>query len=76
MDKCSICERVFGTKQIDGVGVLQTFKSYTVDFRLKQFRKVPLDASPEFIDFDSPKGEQLGSEMHEVAVNELSKRYS
>lgn len=75
MDRCWMCEAVYGTKQIDGVGVLQTFKGYTVDFRLKQFRKVPLDALPEFIDFDSPEGEKVCREMHEEAVKKLNKEF-
>lgn len=70
-----MCEGVFGTKQLDGVGQLQTFKGYTVDFRLKQFRNIPLDALPEFIDFDSPEGEKLCTEMHEEAVKTLNKRF-
>ncbi len=72
MDGCWMCEAVFGTKEINGVGVLQTFKGYTVDFRLKQFRKVPRDALPVFIDFDSPEGEVLCTGMHEVAVKQLN----
>ena len=35
---------------------LPTFKGYTVDTRLKQFRKMILGQMPEFIEFDSPKG--------------------
>ena len=74
MYRCAICERIFGPKEIDGIGQLQTFKGYTVDFRLKQFRKIPPDALPEFIDFDSPAGEKLCNEMHEEAVKRLNER--
>ena len=37
--------------------ILPTFRGYTVDVRLEEFRKV----APKlvFIDFDSPKGERL-----------------
>jgi hypothetical protein len=75
MDRCWMCEGVFGTKEINGVGQLQTFNGYTVDFRLKQFRKIPMDTLPEFIDFDSPEGEKLCNAMHEEAVKELNKRF-
>ena len=74
MDRCWMCEGVFGPKEINGVRELQTFKGYTVDFKLRQFRKVPLDALPEFIEFDSPEGQELCAEMHEEAINELNKR--
>lgn len=74
MDTCWICEGVFGTKEIDGIGHLQTFKGYTVDFKLKEFRKIPPDALSEFIDFDSPTGEKLCYEMHEEAVGQLNER--
>lgn len=39
--------------------MLPTFKGYTVDERLREFRQVPYDDMPEFINFDSPKGEKL-----------------
>ncbi|MAH51505.1 hypothetical protein CMI37_37160 [Candidatus Pacearchaeota archaeon] len=42
---------------------LPTFKGYTRDDRLRQFRKVTFDKKGEpsikFIDFDSPKGRRL-----------------
>ncbi len=75
MDRCWMCEGVFGSKEIDGVGRLQTFKGYTVDFRLKEFRKIPLSALPVFIDFDSPEGEKLCNEMHEAAIKRLNKQF-
>lgn len=45
-----------GAKQAEQ---LPTFKGYTVDMRLRQFRKADFPRPMEFIDFDSPKGEQL-----------------
>jgi hypothetical protein len=72
MQSCWMCERVFGPKEVNGVRELQTFKGYTVDFRLRQFRKVPLDAWPEFIEFDSPEGQELCDEMHEAAIQHLN----
>lgn len=44
---------------------LPTFKGYTIDPRLKQFRKVIPQESIEFIDFDSEKGQELLDEMRE-----------
>ena len=47
--------------------VLPTFKGYTVDYRLKEFRRVDMSThsmdSIEFIPFDSPKGRKLLKEM-------------
>ncbi len=46
------------------VVALPTFKGYTVDFRLKEFRKVDMSIpSIEFIPFDSPKGRELLKEL-------------
>ncbi len=39
--------------------ILPTFKGYTIDIRLKQFRKIRQGAKIRFIDFDSPKGDKL-----------------
>ena len=72
MDRCWLCDCVYGTKDRNGVGHLQTFQGYTVDFRLKQFRKVTVDALPEFIDFDSPEGQQLCTAMHDAAIKQLT----
>ena len=47
---------------------LPTFRGYTVDKRLKQFRKVTgIDGKRkiEFIEFDSPEGFDLLEEMRE-----------
>src|SRR5258708_30283006 len=64
MYRCDICESVFGPKAIAaGVSQLQTFNGYTVDFPLRQFRSLPRDARPQFIDFDSSKGLQLWSSV-------------
>ncbi|MDP2654358.1 MAG: hypothetical protein Q8Q08_10045 [Candidatus Omnitrophota bacterium] len=42
---------------------LPTFKGYTVDARLKQFRRVDPLWGMEFIDFDTPQGEALLEEL-------------
>ena len=45
---------------------LPTFKGYSVDEKLKQFRKVDKEKpSIEFVDFDSKKGQQLLEEYEE-----------
>jgi hypothetical protein len=44
-----------------GIRILPVFRGYTVDFRLREFRRVPKDhgMNIEFIPFDSPKGQTL-----------------
>jgi hypothetical protein len=72
MSSCAFCESVFGPKAIGaGIRQLQTFHGYTVDFQLREFRCLPKDTGPEFIDFDSLKGMQLCAVMHEAAINQL-----
>jgi hypothetical protein len=46
---------------------LPTFNGYTVDARLRQFRKVERGDSPklEFINFDSEEGQGLLEEVRE-----------
>lgn len=41
------------------MNILPTFKGYTVDERLKEFRKVKYGEIPEFISFESNKGKKL-----------------
>ncbi len=54
--------------------ILPTFKGYTVDERLKEFRKVPYDKLPEFISFESKKGSQLLTEYRaEQCIKLLTK---
>ena len=42
---------------------LPVFRGYTVDIRLREFRKIELDKLPEFITFTSNKGSKLFSEF-------------
>ena len=42
---------------------LPTFRGYTVDRRLGQFRKVKRGEALEFIDFASPRGRELLAEL-------------
>ena len=51
---------------------LQTYKDYTVDYRLRQFRRCKggweNHGAIEFIDFKSEEGEQLLAEMLNQAL--------
>jgi hypothetical protein len=49
---------------------LPTIDGYTIDVRLKEFRKMNLGEEPEFISFDSEKGQELLKEYY----NELDKK--
>ena len=41
------------------INILPTFEGYTVDIRLKEFRKVDPQKGLEFIPFDSLQGDRL-----------------
>ena len=45
---------------------LPVFKGYTVDLRLQEFRKVPLNDLPEFIPLLSDKGARLFNEFRQT----------
>jgi len=45
---------------------LPEFKGYTVDVRLREFRKMILGKTPEFISFDSPQGQTLWAEFQKA----------
>ena len=49
---------------MEGPAVLQVFKEYTVDYRLGEFRRIAWDAEPEWIPFDSDRGQELIAQMH------------
>ncbi len=48
--------------------LLPTYKGYTVDFRLRQFRKADYGKPLVFIDFESPRGQRLLSEYMKKAT--------
>jgi hypothetical protein len=56
---------------------LQTFKDYTVDYRMKQFRRCEggweNHGMIEFIEFDSEKGDGILCEMIRSGVLDYSK---
>jgi hypothetical protein len=71
---CELCQRAYEPEEINGVRKLKEFKGYTVDIRLKEFRRVKLGYDEvykqatteiEYISFDSPKGKKLLAQMHE-----------
>jgi hypothetical protein len=45
------------------VTILPAFKGYTVDLRLKEFRRAIPNVTLEFIPFESPKGQKLLEEL-------------
>jgi hypothetical protein len=71
----NVCERVFGARELTpgGARMLQTFKGYTVDFRLREFRKFPKTKPPEFISFRSNEGADLVDEMYEAAIRKVKR---
>ncbi|MDE2026475.1 MAG: hypothetical protein KGJ07_08355 [Patescibacteria group bacterium] len=61
---CETCQKTFEPKERNGVRTLQVFHGFTVDVRLKQFRKIEVGQELEFIDFDSSLGQELLQYMH------------
>lgn len=57
---------IFNKKGAAMVTKLPTFKGYTVDFRLREFRKAIPDRCLEFVAFDSKKGKRLLTEMSKL----------
>jgi len=57
------------------IRILPVFKGYTVDMRLQEFRKVPLNDLPEFVPFLSDKGARLFYEFKQTdeGRNELNR---
>ena len=54
------------------ITVLPTFKGYTVDMRLKEFRRAIPDVTLEFIPFNSPEGKKLLEELKSFAQEIIS----
>ena len=55
----------------DGIYQLPTFKGYTVDMRLNEFRKANSGENIEFVPFDSPKGKELLGRLKTFAMEVL-----
>ncbi len=67
---CEICQKAYEPEEIKGVRKLKEFNGYTVDLRLKQFRKVEYGLpSIDFIEFSSPEGQTILQEMHKSILN-------
>ena len=71
---CELCQLAYEPEEVNGVRRLKTFQRYTVDLRLKEFRKVRVanyrngvyeDRYIKCVPFDSPKGKTLLAHMHE-----------
>lgn len=45
------------------LGKLPVYKGYTIDYRCKEFRKINWGELPEWIPFDSDKGDRLLCEL-------------
>jgi hypothetical protein len=54
------------------ITVLPTFKGYTVDMKLKEFRRAIPDVTLEFIPFNSPEGKKLLEELKSYAQEVIS----
>lgn len=52
---------------------LQKYKCYTVDYRLKQFRRVYKSGRIDFIEFNSDEGDRILCRMIKDNVLDLSK---
>ena len=65
---CELCQRAYEPEEINGVRKLKEFQGYTVDLRLQEFRKMEYGKQPQFIEFASPKGKKLHTQMHERAT--------
>ena len=70
---CELCQQAYEPEEVNGVRKLKEFQRYTVDLRLKEFRKVRVanyrngvyeDRYIECVPFDSPKGKKLLAQMH------------
>ena len=54
---------------------LPVFKGYTVDLRLQEFRKIPLNKLPEFISLISDKGAKLFYEFRQTEEGQKEIEY-
>ena len=54
------------------ITILPMFKGYTVDLRLKEFRRAIPDVTLDFIPFKSPEGQKLLEELKSFAKQVLT----
>lgn len=57
-----------------GVYILPTFKGYTVDMRLREFRRAIPEVVFEIIPFNSPQGKELLEELKSFAAQVIDIR--
>ena len=66
---CDKCLKEYEPEEIDNIRHLKTYKGFTIDLRLKQFRKANIVEELVFIEFDSKEGQKLLAEMHTQLMN-------
>ena len=66
---CELCQKAYEPEETSGIRKLKVFDGYTVDLRLKQFRKAEIGEELEFIEFDSKEGQELLQKMHAAVLN-------
>ncbi len=66
---CELCQKAYEPEEINGVRKLKVFEGYTIDLRLKQFRKAEIGEELEFVEFDSKEGQELLQKMHAAVLN-------
>jgi hypothetical protein len=52
---------------------LQTYKGWTVDYRLSQFRRIRKSGMIDFVEFDSDKGDKILCQMIDDGVIDYTK---
>lgn len=66
---CDLCLKAYEPEKTEGIRRLKVFNGYTIDLRLKQFRKANIGEELEFIEFDSKEGQDLLQKMHVAVLN-------
>jgi len=66
---CELCQNAYEPEEIKGVRRLKVFEGYTIDLKLKQFRKAEIGQELEFIEFNRKEGKELLQKMHAEVLN-------
>src|SRR6266480_2221661 len=56
---CEFCQRAYEPEEVKGVRMLKTFRGYTVDMRLQEFREMKRGKPLRFIPFTGMEGRAL-----------------
>lgn len=67
-DICEQCEKYFRPREAKAIRILKEFNGFTVDLKLKQFRKAKFGEELVFIEFDSDKGQKLLILIHKKVI--------